>query len=267
MKLELRQIDAFCDGPFSGNPAAFFQLEAWPGDAWLQAVAQQLNLSETAFVVRSGPAYELRWFTPEVEVELCGHATLASAAALFGTAEPAVTDLEFQTRYRGRLSARREGEGIEIDLPADLPAESEAPPELLTALGLESVVAISKGKYDYLVEVESERVVRDLTPDFVRLSTLSLVRGVIVTARGDDYDFVSRFFAPGVGVAEDPVTGSAHCLLAPYWRARLDPGPHRAYQASSRGGVLRVTAEDDRVRLWGRARTVWTGEWQGPPPE
>jgi PhzF family phenazine biosynthesis protein len=266
MSLDLFQVDAFTDRPFAGNPAAICLLDQ-PGDArWMQDVAREMNLSETAFLHPMGDdrdGFHLRWFTPAVEIELCGHATLASAHVLWetGRLDPAST-ARFHT-LSGLLTADAQGDWIELDFPAK-PVEEVSPPEgLIQALGGEPREPrfIGKSRFDYLVELPSEEAVRSTVPDHSRLRTLP-VRGVIVTARGDaggPYDFVSRFFAPGSGVDEDPVTGSAHCTLGPYWAGKLGKQDFLAYQASARGGVVRVRVTGDRVKLGGQAVTVLRG--------
>jgi PhzF family phenazine biosynthesis protein len=265
--LPLIQIDAFADRPFAGNPAAVCLLppQMRVDDAWMAHVAREMNLSETAFLVPTDDgAFNLRWFTPKVEVALCGHATLASAHALWetgviGPGEPARFDTQ-----SGRLTCRQSASGrIEMDFPAKLAAPAEAPEALFPALGVEAaqVLAVLRNAFDYLVEVDSEATVRALDPDHGRLRTLP-VRGVIVTscaAAGAAYDFVSRFFAPGSGVDEDPVTGSAHCALAPYWAAKLGRTELVGYQASARGGTVWTRLEADRVVLGGYAVTVLRG--------
>lgn len=253
-------VDAFTDRPFAGNPAAVYLLPAWRDDRWLQHVAREMNQSETAFLVKNAGGFELRWLTPTVEVNLCGHATLASAHVLWtqGHADPAA-DIRFATRS-GTLTAARRGDEIELDFPATPDEPAEPPANLLEALGVKAR-HVGRNKFDYLVEVESEELLRGLTPDFTRLKTLG-VRGVILTSRaaGSEFDFVSRFFAPGSGIDEDPVTGSAHCCLGPYWQRQLGKDEFRAYQASPRGGVLRVRVAGERVLLGGRAVTVARGE-------
>ena len=260
----LSVIDAFTDVPFGGNPAAVCLLpaaEPWPSDAWLQNVAREMNLSETAFLThRDGGEYELRWFTPAVEVALCGHATLASAHFLWesGANAPALT---FHTRKSGALTAARTSNGeIELDFPAQ-PAVACAPPYgLLDALGVKAV-AVARNPDDLLVEVATAADVRALKPDFAALAPVDC-RGVIVTAASDDprYDFVSRFFAPRAGVNEDPVTGSAHCCLAVWWGERFGKTELTGFQASERGGAVRVRRDGSRVKLIGRAVTVSRGE-------
>ena len=225
----------------------------------MQNVAMEMNLAETAFLQRRGDDWSLRWFTPAVEVDLCGHATLASAHALW-EAKLADGDIRFHTRS-GVLTAKREGEWIELDFPATPEQRVDAPAELIDALGAKPLYA-GKNKFDYILELESEDAVRKLEPDHGRLRKLP-VRGVIVTSRpaaGRDYDFVSRFFAPGSGIDEDPATGSAHCCLAPYWAEKLGKNEFVAYQASPRGATLRVRLDGDRVKLKGRAVTVLRGE-------
>lgn len=258
-------IDAFTDRPFAGNPAAVVVLNAWPEDSWLQNVALEMNLAETAFLVPNTSGYDLRWFTPRVEVDLCGHATIASALALAerGLLEDGAS-VVFSTRS-GILGADRRGSRIDLDFPA-LQATPCAPPAgLLEALGLASA-AVSRSKYDYVVEVDSALDVRKLAPDFKQLAHVEC-RGVIVTALSDsaEYDFISRFFAPVVGIDEDPVTGSAHCRLGPHWSERLGKTKLVGYQASARGGVVQVEVCGERVRLGGQGVLVAKGELLIPP--
>lgn len=263
MAIPVIQVDAFTAKPFAGNPAAVCLLPGAAEAAWMQAVAREMNLSETAFATpRADGAgvHDLRWFTPTVEVDLCGHATLATAHVLWETGRLAPTDeVRFETRS-GTLTATRRDDWIELDFPA-IPEERAEPPDgLVEALGVMPAY-VGKGRFDYLVEVPSEDDVRTVQPDFTLLGRLP-VRGVIVTSRSatDEFDFVSRFFAPGAGIPEDPVTGSAHCCLAPYWSRRLRKDSLLAHQVSSRGGVVRVRLDGDRVRLGGQAVTVWRGE-------
>jgi PhzF family phenazine biosynthesis protein len=254
----LVQIDAFTDRPFRGNPAAVCVLEEARDEAWMQALAAEMALSETAFLVGRGAKWALRWFTPTTEVALCGHATLASAHHLWESGRSDADALEFET-LSGELVARRVEGGIELDLPARPVAEAEPPPGLLSGLKLkpEQVLATAAGEEDWLVEVTDERTLRALAPDLSRLERID-ARGVIVTARGDGepFDFLSRFFGPAVGVPEDPVTGSAHCTLAPYWAPRLGRSRLRAAQLSQRGGELEVEPRGNRVAICGRAVTV-----------
>jgi len=260
MPIRIVQVDAFTSQPFAGNPAAVCVLSSEPAEPWMRDVAREMNLAETAFLVPQADGYNLRWFTPAVEVALCGHATVASAHVLWedGHLPPAV-QARFHTRS-GLLTADRRGDWIELDFPATLAAPCEPPPGLLGALGAQAKF-VGKSKFDYLVEVESEEQLRALAPDHTRLRQLP-VRGVIVTARSSTpkFDFVSRFFAPGSGIDEDPVTGSAHCALGPYWSAKLGNAELTAFQASARGGVVRVRVQGDRVLLGGQAVTVLRGE-------
>jgi len=233
-----------------------------PRDAsWMQVVAREMNLSETAFLVRRGSGFHLRWFTPTVEVELCGHATLASAHVLWEDGHlPPGTKAEFDT-LSGRLWASQNGDWIEMNFPACVPKPVEAPPLLARALGVSSFKYTGRDGFDYICELESEEMVRSLRPDFKPLAEVG-PRGVIVTAVADsrEFDFVSRFFAPAYGVDEDPVTGSAHCCLGPYWASRLGKTDLMGYQASARGGVVRVGVRGDRILLGGQAVTVLRGE-------
>jgi PhzF family phenazine biosynthesis protein len=258
MSTAITVVDAFTDQPFRGNPAAVCILPRAAPEEWMRNVAREMNLSETAFLHRVEDAFALRWFTPAIEVDLCGHATLASAHVLWKQAYLAPHAVaRFRTRS-GLLTATNAGERIVLDFPAKLAVQAEAPPTLLAALGVTAPVWIGKNQFDYLVEVASEAEVRRLAPDHGRLATLP-VRGVIVTSRaesGGHFDFVSRFFAPGSGVAEDPVTGSAHCALAPYWRDRLGREALTGFQASARGGMVYVECKGDRVLLGGQAVTV-----------
>jgi predicted PhzF superfamily epimerase YddE/YHI9 len=255
-------VDAFTDRPFAGNPAAVCVLGRWPSDEWLQLVAREMNLSETAFLVRrTTNEFDLRWFTPKVEVALCGHATLASAHFLWSSGAVTQHRLTFLTRQSGPLAASRLATGeIELNFPAKPAAPCAAPAGLLEALGA-NAVAVGRNEFDYLVEVASASEVRELHPDFARLAATEC-RGVIVTAKADDarYDFVSRFFAPQAGINEDPVTGSAHCCLSEWWGPKLGKAEMVGYQASERGGVVKVARDRGRVKLIGRAVTVSRGE-------
>ncbi len=254
------QVDAFTDRAFSGNPAAVCLLEAERGAEWMQLVAAEMNLAETAFLVRRPDGFGLRWFTPSCEVDLCGHATLASAHALWenGQLAPDAT-ARFHTRS-GVLTAERRDGTIWLDFPATPAAPAPVPAELTDALGA-SPRYVGRTPFDYLVELESEPTVRALDPDLGRLARLP-VRGVIVTAASIDpaRQFVSRFFAPAAGIPEDPVTGSAHCALGPFWGERLGRMELVGYQASRRGGTVRVRLANERVHLGGQAVTVLRGE-------
>jgi PhzF family phenazine biosynthesis protein len=254
------QVDAFTDRPFSGNPAGVCVVPEPRDERWMQNVAREMNLSETAFLHRQADGYNLRWFTPAVEVDLCGHATLASAHILWevGYLEPG-EQARFHT-LSGLLTAGRKGDWIEMNFPAQPEEPASAPPGLIEALGV-PVKYIGKSKFDYLLEVDSEEIVRSAKPDFSLLATVRM-RGVILTslASSKDYDFASRFFAPQMGINEDPVTGSAHCTLSPFWSKRLGGDELVGYQASARGGVVRVRLNGDRVYLAGQAITVLRGE-------
>ena len=261
MPLPFVQVDAFTSEAFSGNPAAVIVLPIPRDDRWMQQVAREMNLSETAFLQRHADgSYDLRWFTPTIEVALCGHATLASAHALWETGQLAPdARAAFHTRS-GLLTAVRDGRWIELNFPATLEEASDPPAGLVEALGV-TPRYVGRSKFDYLVEVESEAAVRDAKPDFGKLALLP-VRGVMITSAAStpDVDFVSRFFAPGSGIAEDPVTGSAHCCLMPFWSRRLQKTRLVARQLSSRGGELRLRLDGDRVFLSGQAVTVMRGE-------
>jgi len=249
-------VDAFAVRPFEGNPAAVCVLEEPAEVAWMQLVAREMNLSETAFLHPIAGGYALRWFTPAVEVKLCGHATLASAHTLWETGALAPDQAARFHTLSGWLTCRRADEWIEMDFPAQAAQPCPTPAGLGEALGCEPRFVGANGM-DYLVEVANEGVLRRLRPDFTALGALP-VRGVIVTSRSDsaEFDFVSRFFAPAAGVNEDPVTGSAHCALGPYWQAKLGQADFTAYQASARGGVVRVGVRGDRVLLGGQAVTM-----------
>ncbi len=254
------QVDSFTDRPFSGNPAAVCIMKEPADEQWMQAVAQEMNLSETAFLYPDQDCYQLRWFTPQIEVDLCGHATLASAHVLWEEGLlPSDRQARFKTRS-GLLTADKRGGIIELDFPALATEDALAPPDLVDALGVTSSRA-GKGSDFYLVEVDSETTVRMTKPDFSALARGGY-KSVVITSQAStpDFDIVSRFFAPGFGIDEDPVTGSAHCCLGPYWQRRLNKSVFRAYQASARGGAVHVTVEGDRVRLGGNAVTVFHGE-------
>ena len=257
----ITQVDAFTSEPLNGNPAAVCLLPR-PADAsWMQRVAREMNLSETAFLVhRDDDAFDLRWFTPTVEVDLCGHATLASAHVLWeGSHLAPDTPAIFHPRS-GRLSAVLRGGWIEMDFPAEPDEPSAVPNGIADTVGAEPIY-VGRNRFDYLVEVDAEATVRRLAPDFRRIGEID-ARGIVVTARAetDGFDFVSRFFAPRAGIDEDPVTGSAHCCLGPYWQRRLGRDTFTAWQASERGGLVRVAVRGDRVTLSGQAVTVLRGE-------
>ena len=260
MGVTIVQVDAFTDRRFTGNPAAVCILPAPRDERWMQDVAQEMNLSETAFLHHRPDGFNLRWFTPSVEVELCGHATLASAHVLW---EMGYLRPDSQARFHtasGLLVAARKGDWIELDFPVERELPTAAPPGLADALGV-TPLYVGKNRFDYLVEIESEEILRGLKPDWALLTEVPC-RGVIVTSRADSqaYDFVSRFFAPRSGILEDPVTGSSHCCLGPFWKTRLSKDEFVAYQASARGGVVRVRLGGGRVYLGGQAVTVMRGE-------
>ena len=262
MNQKIIQVDAFTNSSFQGNPAAVCVLDQPQTTEWMQLIAREMNLSETAFILKQDTGFNLRWFTPTTEVPLCGHATLASAHTLWTEGYlPTEEIANFQT-LSGLLKARLNGSWIELDFPVDLSQVTTAPPELTKALGVDIKTTV-KNSLGYLVEVESASMVKNLQPNFSLLKILS-VPGVIVTSLGEtdsEYDFVSRFFAPGLGIDEDPVTGAAHCALAPFWRNKLQQDEFIAYQASARGGVVKVKYDGGtRVFLQGQAVTVMRGE-------
>ncbi|OGD17663.1 MAG: hypothetical protein A2V76_03475 [Candidatus Aminicenantes bacterium RBG_16_63_14] len=262
MAIPIFQVDAFTEEPFKGNPAGVCLLRGPAETAWMQNVAAEMNVAETAFPLAEGDGFHLRWFTPKVEVKLCGHATLATAHILW---ENGVLAPEQEARFQtlsGLLTARRDGDLIELNFPArpPLPKPPEWADAVVGALGIKPVY-IGMSAEDILFEAADEAAVRSVQPDFATLRSLP-ARGVIVTSRSSDkrFDFVSRFFAPAVGVDEDPVTGSSHTALVPYWAGRLGKKSFTAYQASARGGVLHLRLDGDRVRIAGRAVTIFTGE-------
>jgi PhzF family phenazine biosynthesis protein len=257
--MRVYQVDAFTDRAFRGNPAAVCILTGPLGDSLMQNIAMEMNLSETAFIYPLEAGFDLRWFTPKYEVNLCGHATLATAHMLWEKGIIGIqSSIDFHTRS-GKLSAKKKETFIELDFPAELekPAESNAVVE--KALGVHPVYT-GKNKFDYLIEVDSAETLRRLEPDFNLLRTIES-RGFMVTSQSDTkgYDFISRFFAPFYGIDEDPVTGSAHCCLGPYWSSKLKKNILTGFQASRRGGLIKVRVEKDRVYLGGQAVTVMEG--------
>ncbi len=259
MALKIVHVDAFTSRPFAGNPAAVCLLEEPPPAWWLQDVAREMNLSETAFLIPHAEGFDLRWFTPTVEVDLCGHATLASAHVLWEGEHLAATETaRFHTRS-GLLTARRVDDWIELDFPA-LPHEEIETPDSLAKVLRAQPVWVGRSNGNLLVQLSDEKMVRSMRPDMAGLAALE-APGVIVTSEAisDSFDFVSRYFAPRVGVPEDPVTGSAHCSLGPFWAERLGRREMVGYQVSPRGGVVRVRLTDDRVLLGGQAVTVMRG--------
>jgi PhzF family phenazine biosynthesis protein len=271
MELTITQVDAFTDKPFAGNPAAVCVLPEPMSDRWMQEVAREMNLSETAFLLKQEDgSYHLRWFTPTVEVDLCGHATLASAHVLWSEGHlPTSAAAHFQTRS-GLLIAQHQGDWLELDFPANPSQALDATGDLAVQLsamldpelGSEDLLSLSENSLGYLVQLASEAWVRQLKPNFAAIATLP-VSGVIVTSAatsGSPFDFVSRFFAPALGIDEDPVTGAAHCCLGPHWHHQLHQTEFLAYQASARGGVVKVRCAGDRIFLGGQAVTVLQGK-------
>ncbi len=260
MTLKLFQVDAFTQEPFKGNPAAVCLLAQSQPNSWMLALAAEMNLSETAFLLREGENWRLRWFTPKTEVSLCGHATLASVKVLFETGLAAKDQPVRFLSQSGVLTASWRDGQIELDFPRMVPAPIEVDPRVRTALGVNIQGSVRSGNY-FLYEVENAGAVRRASPNFTALEELP-VPEVIITAHSDDpkFDFISRFFAPQLGIDEDPVTGSAHCLLAPYWAGKLGKEIFSAYQASARGGVLEVSLSGDRVRIAGHARIVFEAD-------
>jgi len=252
------QVDAFSMGPFTGNPAAVCILRKWLPDDIMQKIAFENNLAETAFLVPAGNDYLIRWFTPLVEVDLCGHATLASAFVVLKILNPDSDRVTFHSMQRGDLFVTRRGEMLELDFPTDSLLKCELPDVIRESLGINPVECYM-GRSDYLLLLNDESEVSDLMPDFRKLATAD-GRGVIVTAQGSDVDFVSRFFAPQAGIDEDPVTGSAHTTLTPFWSARLGKKNMKARQLSSRGGYLECTHEGTRTLISGRATLFLKGE-------
>jgi PhzF family phenazine biosynthesis protein len=260
MKQTLYQVDAFADRLFSGNPAAVCIVDSWLSDELMQSVATENNLSETVFVVPTGQDYEIRWFTPVAEVNLCGHATLASAFVLFDILHYPGSCIRFYSPRSGWLAVEKKNEMFVLDFPTDklsaLPAEQYAIIE--KCIGVQPI-ELFKGKTDYMAVIEDERSLKDLQPDFIEIAKLN-ARGLIVTAKGDSVDFVSRFFVPKLGVNEDPVTGSAHTLLIPLWSSKLGKNKLIANQLSKRGGHLVCELKNDRCLIGGKARLYLTGE-------
>lgn len=256
MKLEIFQVDAFTSKPFGGNPAAVVPLDAWLPDATMQSIALENNLSETAFFVREGDAYCLRWYTPTFEIDLCGHATLATAYVIFEVLASNESVLRFRTKS-GELIVERVGTRLVMDFPSRPPVACEIPEGLFEAIGKEPVEVLRSR--DYFVVYESEQDILDIRPNFSKLAEIP-THAVIVTARGERSDFVSRFFAPEAGINEDPVTGSAHCNLIPYWAAKLGKTEMIARQVSARGGELYCELAGDRVKIAGHAVLYLKGE-------
>ncbi|HVG42003.1 MAG TPA: PhzF family phenazine biosynthesis protein [Chitinophagaceae bacterium] len=258
MKLSIYQVDAFTEKLFGGNPAAVVPLENWPDDALMQQIAMENNLSETAFFVKKEEGYHLRWFTPEYEIDLCGHATLASAYIIKNFLEPHVQEINFTTQKAGVLKAAAKDGVYTLDFPARMPEKCEVPDNLLNSLGVTNVVEVLRSR-DYFVVLPSEEAVRNIEPDFALMKELDAI-GVIVTAKGHDSDTVSRCFYPGLGIQEDPVTGSAHCNIVPYWSQKLGKTKLKCSQLSLRGGELACELAGDRVHMSGSCILFLQGE-------
>jgi len=253
------QVDSFTSEPFKGNPAAVCLLERQMDDSWMQNVAKEMNLSETAFLLKIKNGYKLRWFTPVIEVDLCGHATLASAHVLF---EEGLLQSDQQARFHtrsGLLTVNKKGDWLEMDFPAETGTPVEAPPILMEAMSTRPVNT-EQNKIGFLCRYESEKQVREFKPNFQLLNEIP-VQGIIITAKSEneEFDFVSRFFAPYLGINEDPVTGAAHCCLGPFWQKQLGQADFLAYQASERGGIVKVGVRGDRVKIGGQAVTIFSG--------
>jgi predicted PhzF superfamily epimerase YddE/YHI9 len=255
--LQFYQVDAFTDTKFKGNPAAVILLNEWPEDKWLQNIAMELNLSETAFLVSEGEDYMLRWFTPSTEVKLCGHATLSAAHILFKEIDVKKGELSFKTLHSGILKVRDKGESYEMDFPIDLPRPCD--PDQFNVLTDQRTSLAFEGREDLLLILKDSEAVKNCTPDIGKMK-LTTYRTIIVSAPGENYDFVSRVFAPNCGIDEDPVTGSAHTLLTAYWAERLGVTSLSAYQMSKRGGYLYCTVKGERVLIEGKAVTTIKGE-------
>ncbi len=257
MNLTIYQLDAFTNEVFAGNPAAVVPLTEWITDELMQKIAAENNLAETAFYVAEGEQFHIRWFTPTVEVNLCGHATLATAYTIFEYAKYPKTIIEFKSRS-GILKVEKKGDLLELDFPVDVPVGAETPEELIEGLGLKPIATL-KGITDYFLVFENESQVKALKPDFKTIAKVKC-RGIIVTAKGDEIDFVSRFFGPQSGIDEDPVTGSAHTTLTPYWAEKLGKNILTAKQISARGGELLCTLAGDRVKMAGKVAPYLIGE-------
>jgi len=258
MTIPIYQADAFTSSLFGGNPAAICPLDKWLPDETMQKIASENNLAETAFFVPEGDGYKLRWFTPEFEIDLCGHATLASAHIIFTELGYTKESIHFETLKAGTLTVSRAGDKYTMDFPSRPPIVIEVPNGLVEALGGKEPKAILRSR-DYFLVYDNEEDITELSPDFTALSKFDTV-GFIVTARGNNSDFVSRFFAPGAGIPEDPVTGSAHCNLIPYWADKLGKNELHAYQLSARKGELWCELKGERVLMSGNAVTYLKGE-------
>jgi len=258
MKTKLYQIDAFTDKVFHGNPAAVCILDEWAGEEKMQQIAAENNLAETAFAVKRAKDYEIRWFTPTVEVDLCGHATLATAFVLYNYYNYPLDKIKFYSKNSGILSVEKNGNELTLDFPADICKKTEIPHDLISALDKKPDETY-KGKTDYLLIFSTQKDIEEIKPDFALLTGIN-ARGIIVSAPGKETDFISRFFAPQVGINEDPVTGSAHTTLIPYWSKRLNKNVLSAKQLSERGGDLHCEYLGERVKISGQAVTYLIGE-------
>lgn len=255
--MKIYQVDAFAEKLFTGNPAAVVPLEQWLPDEMMQKIAMENNLAETAYYVKEGEHYRIRWFTPKFEVDLCGHATLATAHVMLQHENIPGNEIRFQSRS-GELRVTKHGELFTLDFPSDPAEKIEFFPELLAGFNIQPLEAY-KGRMDYMLVFENEKQIRELLPDYRAISKLKS-RGAIVTAKGDDADFVSRYFAPFFGIDEDPVTGSAHTTLTPYWSRKLGKNELTAIQISERTGHLKCVDRGDRIEISGKAQTYLIGE-------
>jgi len=258
MKLTIYQVDAFAEKVFKGNPAAVIPLEDWIDDNLMQQIAMENNLSETVFFVKTDAGYHIRWFTPEYEIDLCGHATLASAYIIKNFLEPHIVDIHFTTEKAGPLKATAKDGLYTLDFPARMPEQCDTPEKLLPSLGVSTAVEVLRSR-DYFVVLPNEEAVRNVEPDYTLMSELDTI-GVIVTAKGHDADVVSRCFYPGAGIPEDPVTGSAHCNVVPYWSEKLHKTKLFCQQLSPRGGDLQCELVGDRVLMSGKCVLFMRGE-------
>lgn len=258
MRIKLYQVDAFTDKVFSGNPAAVCPLDNWLPDTVLQNIAMENNLAETAFYVKKGNQYEIRWFTPAVEVDLCGHATLAAGFVLYKYENHTRDEIIFHSHRSGKLTVSKQGEFLTLNFPSDIYKSVALSDELTAGFDIKPEAAF-KGKTDYMLVFENESQVKDIIPDFHKILNVQ-ARGIIITAKGDEADFVSRFFAPQSGINEDPVTGSAHTTLIPYWAKRLGKNELTAMQLSARKGYLNCKYLQDRVEISGQAKEYLVGE-------
>ena len=258
MVLKIYQVDAFADAPFKGNPAAIIPLEHWIDESLMQQIAMENNLSETAFIVKEDEGYGIRWFTPEYEIDLCGHATLASSYVIKNFLEPHLHDIHFSTQKVGPLRASTKDGIYTLDFPARMPEACETPKGLLECLGISTAVEVLRSR-DYFVVLPNEEAVRAAEPDYTLMKELDTI-GVIITAKGHEADVVSRCFYPGAGIPEDPVTGSAHCNIVPYWAEKLGKTTLFCQQLSQRGGDLQCRLEGDRVLMSGTCVLFMQGE-------